>query len=798
MSNVQHRRRSDRGSATRVRVAFAGFELGPDRTELRQDGAPVAIGATALRLLSTLVAHAGDFVPKEALVREVWPDVAVSDASVYTTLRELRQALGDDGKRQRLVETKRGAGYRLTVSVHPLDARRLEPDEIAERWRSSSASEPKPALIERIALRTGGLEPLVDALITRLCAEGVSGLEAAFRADFVELPFELLERVVAELPVLPPGPRTVLQRSAIFGTEFDPDRVAALGAGTPREVSLALDAAVRAGWLESTPASAKRMRFPDTAVSEYLRASHLPSEREALHAAAARALEAGSDELDRVLEVASHWLRSGASAQRAIPWCRRAADGSGKGPGREASVILRFAALAVAGGASWQERYDLLCELGDALHAVGEREAARTVHHRAVGLARVHGDAKRLATAVLAYSGSAVNLETTIYSERRVALLEEALTCGSALGAGLLARLRARLAQELGWAGRHRESRPLIADALVRVRGADVDPAQAFEVFHDAYWATWSPDNIDERIRLGSEMHASAERAGDPVLAALAGAYHGAALLESGDRVAAEAAFSVGADIDDEEHGVTLLRSGRLACVALMEGRFREAEQLAATARENGLERGSRNVDNIHAAQMAWLRFDQGRLRELEPVVDRVLGSPRAESRAGRALILANAGRESEARSELQDLVAALPRIPRDPFWIATHATLIEVAAALRAEAEAKPLYEALRPYSDRSVLFGIRTVCRGSVEFFLGLAARSSGFKDLAVGHFERAVAANARLRAAPLVARSLTELAETLDEAEGDEPAERARLARAEAARIREHLRTEGSTPS
>ncbi len=48
---------------------------------------------------------------------EVWPGVAVSDASLSTAIRELRQVLGDDGSQQRFIETLRNRGYRLTPPV---------------------------------------------------------------------------------------------------------------------------------------------------------------------------------------------------------------------------------------------------------------------------------------------------------------------------------------------------------------------------------------------------------------------------------------------------------------------------------------------------------------------------------------------------------------------------------------------------------------------------------------------------------------------------------------------------------
>lgn len=113
-----------RGPPTRVSrvLGFGDYELDPEIPELRACGEPVKIDRTPLRLLAYLARNAGRTVPKAELLREVWGDVVVSDTAISSALKKLRRVLHDDGAHQRLIETRRGAGYRFTaplVSAQP-------------------------------------------------------------------------------------------------------------------------------------------------------------------------------------------------------------------------------------------------------------------------------------------------------------------------------------------------------------------------------------------------------------------------------------------------------------------------------------------------------------------------------------------------------------------------------------------------------------------------------------------------------------------------------------------------------
>ena len=56
-------------------------------------------------------------VPKHEVAAQVWPDAFTSDTVIESTIKAVRQALGDSGRTQRYIQTLRGYGYRVVVEV---------------------------------------------------------------------------------------------------------------------------------------------------------------------------------------------------------------------------------------------------------------------------------------------------------------------------------------------------------------------------------------------------------------------------------------------------------------------------------------------------------------------------------------------------------------------------------------------------------------------------------------------------------------------------------------------------------
>ncbi|NGX17042.1 winged helix-turn-helix domain-containing protein [Wenzhouxiangella sp. XN24] len=80
------------------------------------------IGPRAMALLSVLAARPGKVFSREELMKEVWSGLIVSDETLSRCISDLRQALGDNPREPRYIETLSRRGYRLLEAPQPLEA----------------------------------------------------------------------------------------------------------------------------------------------------------------------------------------------------------------------------------------------------------------------------------------------------------------------------------------------------------------------------------------------------------------------------------------------------------------------------------------------------------------------------------------------------------------------------------------------------------------------------------------------------------------------------------------------------
>ena len=76
---------------------FGPFRLDPDSRVLARNGIAVALAPRTLDLLLVLVASKGRLLSKNELLRAVWGDVNVEEASLSFQISTLRKALGEYG-----------------------------------------------------------------------------------------------------------------------------------------------------------------------------------------------------------------------------------------------------------------------------------------------------------------------------------------------------------------------------------------------------------------------------------------------------------------------------------------------------------------------------------------------------------------------------------------------------------------------------------------------------------------------------------------------------------------------------
>lgn len=97
-------------------VELAGLRLDPVSHRVYGDGTPLELGPTEFRLLHFLMTHPERVYSRSQLLDHVWGDhVFVEERTVDVHIRRLRSALEPTGH-NRLIQTVRGSGYRLSAT----------------------------------------------------------------------------------------------------------------------------------------------------------------------------------------------------------------------------------------------------------------------------------------------------------------------------------------------------------------------------------------------------------------------------------------------------------------------------------------------------------------------------------------------------------------------------------------------------------------------------------------------------------------------------------------------------------
>ncbi|MDE2606019.1 MAG: phosphate regulon transcriptional regulator PhoB [Burkholderiales bacterium] len=107
---VLRRRSPEKAEET---VVLGGITLDAAAHRVLWNGRPVKIGPTEFKLLNFLIKHPERVHSRQQLLDRVWGDhVFIEERTVDVHVKRLREALGPGGA---LVETVRGAGYRITA-----------------------------------------------------------------------------------------------------------------------------------------------------------------------------------------------------------------------------------------------------------------------------------------------------------------------------------------------------------------------------------------------------------------------------------------------------------------------------------------------------------------------------------------------------------------------------------------------------------------------------------------------------------------------------------------------------------
>jgi len=99
------------------RIIFDPFCFDLANECLWRSSRAIKLRPKAFAVLNYLVGRPGQLVTKEELLNSVWPETFVADAVLKVTIRQLREALEDDPKTPRFIETAHRRGYRFIGQI---------------------------------------------------------------------------------------------------------------------------------------------------------------------------------------------------------------------------------------------------------------------------------------------------------------------------------------------------------------------------------------------------------------------------------------------------------------------------------------------------------------------------------------------------------------------------------------------------------------------------------------------------------------------------------------------------------
>jgi class 3 adenylate cyclase/energy-coupling factor transporter ATP-binding protein EcfA2 len=124
-----------------MRYNFADCGLDTDQYILYRAGQRIQLRPKAFQVLAYLLSHHDRVITKQELAEQFWPEQFITDAVVENTLKAARQAVGDNGRTQTIIQTLRGVGYRIVASVMA-DFETPAVDQPQERFEHAIKQEP--------------------------------------------------------------------------------------------------------------------------------------------------------------------------------------------------------------------------------------------------------------------------------------------------------------------------------------------------------------------------------------------------------------------------------------------------------------------------------------------------------------------------------------------------------------------------------------------------------------------------------------------------------------------------------
>ncbi|HEX3707813.1 MAG TPA: AAA family ATPase [Mycobacteriales bacterium] len=592
--------------------------------------------------------------------------------------------------------------------------------------------------------------------------------------DLQSLPASVREVIGHRVRRLGAEAEQILGVASVVGQYFDLDVVAAT-AGVDEDRALeVLERAGEATLVIEVPGTQGRFAFHHALIQHTLYSGLSATRRQRLHRRVAETLEdRGGDDLgDRVVELARHWGATAVptDANKAIHYASLAGDSALLSLGPDEALRCYAMALDVMDEVSKVDerlRCQLKVSLGVAQSQTGDaafRDTLLDAGRQAAAL----GEADLVVRAALAvhrgFYASATNLD-----HDRIDLIETALRFAEP-DSPERARLLATLASELTFDPDQARRKALASEAVAVARRSN-DPTALIDAVCLPRLAVHLPDTLEERLALTAEAVALSRTLDDPAARFWAIYTRRYPLLMSGEIDEADQCLEECKSLVAEISRPALLWSLTLflGIRALHAGDAVDAERLAGDALKLGTDSGQADAAGVNAAQLLFIRWHQGRMGEVVPMIEQIRTVNANETLdAGLAMAYAETSDLGAARQLLADARHTGFGASIDYIYFMVMSYWSVAAVEVGDTEAAAVLYDQLFPWHDRVGFTGVAMT--GSVAHYLGRLANLLGKPEQAAEHFRRALSMHERLRAPFFIASTQLEWGRLLLDTEPD----------------------------
>ncbi|HZM73247.1 MAG TPA: AAA family ATPase [Candidatus Polarisedimenticolia bacterium] len=534
-----------------------------------------------------------------------------------------------------LAELERDSG------VDRIDLLPFGRDDLAVQLSELTGAAPAPDVIDRVLERSDGNPFFVEELVA-----------AGFHRG-AELPARLRDVLAARLSGLPVPSLRMLRAAAVAGRRIDDGLMCAALGLEPVDLADGLRPAVAAGLLSRAPSAGGRFQFRHALLQEFIADELFPTERTAMHAAFAGALETRLDKGDGSVvaaDLARHWDASGDAAKALVATIAAA---------QEADLVFAFSDAT----RHWERALELW-----AVVAADERPTSTDepeLRHRAAEAAVLSGEYRR----ALEHGRAAAALVKAADDPERAAFLNEKL-------------------RWYAWeAGDRAAAAVSVREALVLLEGTPPSASRARALAHLAGIEMYARD-YEASVRDATEAVAVARAAEALGEEALALGVLGWATAVLGDVAGGVETFRRGMAIAADLGAVEGMSLAATNLASLLDRVGRSEDSLRAA--EEGYEAVSRlGVGRTYGglllgfaakAQLALGRWDDAERTTANGLRRGAAGRAALWLSINRGRVLLGRGRFSEASAVLSRARELDRELGETEFRSALHAAIVELA----------------------------------------------------------------------------------------------------------------------